>query len=123
MTAQVASPSTGQPAAPAAAQKTVPNVDLLRVRYGAWLIIAAFALLAVVFGVAVSQFSVASDVTAVVASVATVVGTIIGAYFGVQVGSSGKEAAESQRNQAERVTRVALAKLNPADADTVLKML
>jgi hypothetical protein len=68
---------------------------MARIRYGAWLIVAAFALLGVVFGVAVSQFSTASDVTAVVGSVTTVVGTIIGAFFGVQAGAAGKEAAEA----------------------------
>ena len=74
---------------------------MARIRYGAWLIAAAFALLGVVFGVAVSQFSTASDVTAVVGSVTTVVGTIIGAFFGVQAGAAGKEAAEAGRAKAE----------------------
>jgi hypothetical protein len=68
---------------------------MARIRYGAGLIVAAFALLGVVVGVAVSQFSTASDVTAVVGSVTTVVGTVIGAFFGVQAGAAGKEAAES----------------------------
>jgi len=123
MSAQLANPGTGQPATPAPtpAQKAAPNVDLLRIKYGAWLVGAAFLLLAIVFGVAVSQFKAATDVAAVVASVATVVGTIIGAFFGVQAGSAGREAAENQRNQAEKVTRVALAKLSPADASDVLK--
>lgn len=74
-----------------------------------------------VFAIAVSRFTAAADVAAVVASVATVVGTIIGAYFGVQVGTSGKEAAETQRDRAETITRAALSKLSPADADDVLK--
>jgi hypothetical protein len=122
MTAQLTSPATGQPATRAPAQKAVPNADLLRVRYGAALIAAAFVLLGVVFGIAVAHFTAAADVAAVVASVATVVGTIIGAFFGVQAGASGREAAENQRAQAERVTRAALGKLSPADADDVLKM-
>jgi hypothetical protein len=68
-----------------------------RVRYGVWLVGAAFVLLGVVFGIAASQFTAASDVAAAVGSVATVIGTIVGAFFGVQVGSSGKEAAEAGR--------------------------
>jgi len=108
---------------PNAGQKPAPNVDMARVKYGAWLVGAAFVLLGVVFGFAVSQFSTAADVTAVVGGVATVVGTIIGAFFGVQVGSSGKEAAEAGRTNAERAARMALGKLNPADADDIVKAL
>lgn len=108
---------------PYAGQKPSPNVDMARVKYGAWLVGAAFVLLGVVFGFAVSQFSTAADVTAVVGGVATVVGTIIGAFFGVQVGSSGKEAAEAGRTNAERAARMALGKLNPADADDIVKAL
>lgn len=113
----------GQATRPGAVQTPAPSADLARVKYGAWLIGAAFVLLGVVFAIAASQFKAAADVTAVVGSVATVVGTIIGAYFGLQVGSSGKEAAEAGRNQAEKTARVALAKLDPSVADEVTRML
>lgn len=116
-------PVTEQPAVHDPGQLTVPSVDMIRVKYGACLVGASFILLAVVFGIAVSRFTSAADVAAVVASVATVVGTIIGAFFGIQVGSSGKEVAEAQRNRAEKVTRAALSKLSPADAEDVLKTL
>jgi uncharacterized BrkB/YihY/UPF0761 family membrane protein len=116
-------PGTGQPAVHDPGRPGVPNVDMIRVKYGACLVGAAFLLLAVVFGIAVSRFTSAADVAAVVASVATVVGTIIGAFFGIQVGAAGKEAAETQRVQAEKATRTALSKMSPADADDVLKML
>jgi hypothetical protein len=120
---QMATPEESQAIHLSPAQKPAPNVDMARVRYGAWLVGAAFVVLAVVFGVAVSQFTTAADVTATVGSVATVIGTIIGAFFGVQVGSSGKESAEAGRNNAERAARMALGKLNPADADEIMKAL
>jgi hypothetical protein len=100
-----------------------PNADLVRIKYGAWLIAAAFLLLGVVFGLAIWQFSAAADVTAVVGSVTTVVGTIIGAFFGVQIGSAGKEAAETGRAHAERAARLALGKLEPQAAEDVVQML
>ena len=78
---------------PASSYRPSLSPDLTRVKYGALLIVAAFLFLGGVFGVAVSRFTAASDVTAVVGSVTTVVGTIVGAFFGVQAGSSGKEAA------------------------------
>ncbi len=102
---------------------STPSADLVRIQYGAWLIGASFVLLAVVLGVAASRFTAASDVAAVVGSVATVIGTIVGAFFGVQVGSSGKEAAEAGRAHAERATRMALGKLDPNAADDLLKLM
>jgi hypothetical protein len=120
--AQLTRTATGEPVARDPGRPAVPaSVDIIRVKYGACLVAAAFLLLAVVFSIAVYRFTAAADVAAVVASVATVVGTIIGAFFGVQVGTSGKEAAEAQRDRAEGITRVALSKLSPADADDVLK--
>lgn len=101
-------------------EKVNMSPELARVKYGALLIGGAFALLAVIFGVAMWRFSTAADVTAVVGAVAGVVGTIVGAFFGVQVGSSGKEAAEAGRAEAERAARAAMAKLPPDDAAEVL---
>ena len=128
--AQVPAQNPAQNPAQAPVQEPAPSVDMTRIRYGAWLIVAAFALLGVVVGVAVSQFSTASDVTAVVGSVTTVVGTVIGAFFGVQAGAAGKEAAEAGRTkaeagraQAENAARVALAHLDPAAATQVMKLL
>ena len=125
---QITSPSVAQKATlakvtPKADESSTPSPDLERIKYGAWLIGAAFVLLAVVLGIAVWRFTVASDVAAVVGSVATVIGTIVGAFFGVQVGSSGKEAAEAGRAHAERATRLALGKLDPHAADDILKVM
>jgi hypothetical protein len=99
------------------------SADLARIKYGASLIGAAFVLLGIVFGVAVSQFTSASDVVAVVGSMATVVGTIVAAFFGIQAASSGKAAAEAGRADAERAARMALGKLDPPSADELLKIL
>ena len=48
-------------AAPAA--YPAPNADLVRIKYGAWLIVAAFLLLGPVFSLVIWQFSAAADVT------------------------------------------------------------
>jgi hypothetical protein len=72
---------------------------------------------------AVTRFTGAADVTAVVGSVAAVIGTIVGAFFGVQAGSSGKETAEAGRAQAENAARTALAMLEPEQAAKVLRAL
>lgn len=103
--------------------QSTPNIDLTRVRYGAGLILAAFVLLGAVFGIAITKYTVPQSVTLVVGSVASVVGTIVGAFFGIQVGSSGKEAAEAGRVQAEKAARLALAKLEPHEADQIMNYL
>jgi hypothetical protein len=93
--------------------------DETRIRYGAWLIAAAFLLLGVVFGIGVSKMTGGPDMVAALGSVTTVVGTIIGTFFGVQIGSHGKEAAEAGRTHAEAAARLALGKLDPRAADDV----
>jgi len=110
-------------ATPGLADGAMAEADMTRIKYGAWLIGAAFVLLGGVFGVAVWRYSSAADVVAVVGSVATVAGTILGAFFGAQVGSAGKEAAEARRAQAERTARLALGKLDPQVAEDLIKKL
>jgi hypothetical protein len=100
-----------------------PRADLTRIRYGAWLIAAAFLLLGSVFWVAVSRYPSASDVAAVVGTLPTVTGTILGAFFGAQVGSAGKDAAEAGRRKAERTAQMALGKLDPTIAAEVVRHL
>ena len=116
-----------RPTGPDAGHKPDLSAELERVRYGARLVGGAFVLLGVVFAIAVWRFTAARDVTAAVGSVATVVGTIIGAFFGIHIGSAGKESAEDGRARAEAkharaetVAQMALAKLDPRDADEVL---
>ena len=92
------SPSPGKPST---------DPELARDRYGVWLVVAAFALLGIVFGIAIFHFKTASDVAAVVGSVGTVVGTIVGAFFGVHAGASGRQTAEAGRQAAEAGRRTA----------------
>ena len=113
--APISSPAPVHHAAPTADS----SVDRDRIKYGVWLSAAAFLLLGVVSGIGVTRMTVGSDMVAALGSVTTVVGTIIGAYFGVQIGSHGKEAAEAERTHAEAAARLALGKLDPKDADDV----
>jgi hypothetical protein len=62
---------------------------------------AAPLFLGVVLVVALCQFDTSQDVVAVVGAFSGVVGTVIGAFFGVQAGSAGKEATEEGRAEAE----------------------
>jgi hypothetical protein len=77
------------------------NIDKFHLKYGFWVIIIGFILVAVIFIVAIFKWQEASDVTAVVGAFTGLVGTVVGAFFGAQIGSAGKEKAERERKEAE----------------------
>ena len=85
----------------------------MRIRYEFWVVIAGFVLVGIVALIAVSRWSAAGDVTAVIGSVTGIIGTIVGAFFGVHVGSAGKEAAESARDQASQQAQTYAGLLSP----------
>jgi hypothetical protein len=67
-------------------------------------ILASFAISVFVFE------PIAADVSTALAPVTGIVGTIVGAYFGVQVGSQGRQQAEANTVEAQkRVTQLAAA--------------
>jgi hypothetical protein len=68
----------------------------------------------------------ASTVSAMLTAVTGVIGSLVGAYFGVQLGSEGRqqveERAEGRRRDAEETLNRALAMLSREDAARVLGM-
>jgi hypothetical protein len=83
--------------------------DQLRAVNGVRVVYAGFAVVLVAFVVAVVAYAAAGDVSTALAPVTGVVGALVGAYFGVQVGSQGKEATERQADA--RVQRAEAARL------------
>jgi hypothetical protein len=83
---------------------------------GALLVTAAgFVLIGVLVYVAISNANwKPSDVTALVGAVTTLLGTLVGAFLGVQAGSTGKAKAEGLANRA-------LAALKPEEAARVMQ--
>ncbi|MEV5000996.1 hypothetical protein [Nocardioides sp. LML1-1-1.1] len=65
-----------------------------RWKYGITAVIAGVLAIVVVFGIALWKFEKASDIGLVLGAVVSPIATIVAAYFGVQAGSAGKEAAE-----------------------------
>jgi len=93
------------------------EIDSLRLRYGFWIIIAGFALVAFITIVATFRWVEVTSVATVVGAVASLVGTVVGAFFGVQVGAVGKERAEAARDRSEELARAALSMLPPESAE------
>lgn len=54
------------------------------------------------FIVVILKVSASSDVTTIATSCTAVIGTLVGAYFGIQKGSEGKEKAEKDRDRAAK---------------------
>jgi hypothetical protein len=96
------------------------QTDLLRIRLGFWVVVLGLGVLLAVAAASIARWEAAADVAMVVGSVSGVIGTIVGAFFGVQVGSAGRERAEAERRRAEeRALRLA-AELPPQEARRIL---
>jgi hypothetical protein len=95
----------------------VEEIDRLRLRYGFWIIITGFALVAFITMISIFRWAEVTSVVTVVGAVASLVGTVVGAFFSVQVGGVGKERAEAAHGRSEEVTRTALSMLPPEAAE------
>jgi hypothetical protein len=93
------------------------QLDQMRLRYGFWIIIIGFGLVAFITVVSIFAWSEVTNVATVVGAVSSLVGTVVGAFFGVQVGSVGREKAEAARDRSQEVTEAALSMLPPESAD------
>jgi hypothetical protein len=92
------------------------EIDELRLRYGFWIIITGFALVALITIISTFRWTEVTSVATVVGAVASLVGTVVGAFFGVQVGAVGKERAEDARERSEEIAKAALSMLPPEAA-------
>jgi hypothetical protein len=77
------------------------GVEAARIRYGFWLIISAFLLVALVSGLAIQRWMgtgpngamTTTDLTALIGSITGVMGTLVAAFFGIQAASGGRSQA------------------------------
>jgi hypothetical protein len=76
-----------------------------------------FALVAFITVISTFRWTEVTSVATVVGAVASLVGTVVGAFFGVQVGSAGKERAEAARERSEEMAKAALSMLPPESAE------
>ncbi len=105
------------------------GLDQARIKYGFWVVICGFVVVVLVLGLAMRNWTDAKDVIAVTGAVGGIVGSLAGAFFGVQVGSVGREKAEAERQQAQSqlqdaqtMARNLAALLSPAEAQRVLNI-
>jgi len=99
------------------------QADILRIKYGFWVVMGGFVLVGIISLVATWRWSAAGDVTAVIGSVTGIIGTIVGAFFGVHVGSAGKEKAEAARDQASQQAQAYAGFLSPKQFENARRIL
>jgi predicted membrane channel-forming protein YqfA (hemolysin III family) len=93
------------------------QLDRMRLRYGFWIIMTGFGLVAFITMVSIFTWSEVTSVATVVGAVSSLVGTVVGAFFGVQFGSAGKERAEAARDRSQEIAEVTLSMLPPESAE------
>lgn len=89
------------------------QVDQQRIRYGLWIILTGFALVALITIVSIFKWNDVTSVATAIGATTSLVGTVVGSFLGVQVGSAGKERAETDRQRLEDTVRLALSMLPP----------
>ncbi len=96
------------------------QIEHSRLKYGFWIIMSGFALIAFIAVISIFTWSEVTNVTTMVGAVASLVGTVVGAFLGVQVGAAGKERAEASRERSQQMAEAALSMLPPESADRLL---
>jgi membrane associated rhomboid family serine protease len=89
------------------------QLDQLRIRYGLWIILAGFVLVALVSVVSIFKWEDVTSVATAIGATTSLVGTVVGSFLGVQVGAAGKERAQADLRHVEEVARLALSMLPP----------
>ena len=93
------------------------QLDRIRLKYGFWIIMTGFGLVAFITMISIFTWSEVTSVATVVGAVSSLVGTVVGAFFGVQFGSAGKERAEAARDRSQEMAEAALSMLPPESAE------
>lgn len=93
--------------------------DSSSARYGLIVVIVGIGAVMMVCIFAMTHWQSAADVATVISSVAGIIGTMVGAYFGVQLGASGKQKVEEQRDKAQAQNRELAGALLPEQYERI----
>jgi hypothetical protein len=91
-----------------------------KAKYGFWIVIAGLGSVIVLYIGTIITFAIlstadtlANNVVAAMGAITGVIGSLVGAYFGVQVGASGKETSDAAAAQSSALAQGAMSQLNP----------
>lgn len=98
-------------------ESVAAKAEAARLRYGFYVVLMGLTAILIGFVVIALQ---GGDAAAPFAGLVGVTGAIIGAYFGVQIGQSGKDRVEAELRRANETAIRLAAKIHAHDADAVL---
>ena len=102
----------------------IPVIEIIRIDRAYWLGIygLSFIIILALLLAIMTQFDVAraDAVSKVVSPFLTVLGTMVGVFFGVQVGSAGREEANQQAQDANNRATVFAASANPRELEKAI---
>jgi hypothetical protein len=98
------------------------DLETQRMRYAFWLAVVGLLLaVTLVLFLYFRGMTASNDIVAVVGVFTGVTGTLVGAFFGVQIGSAGREEERTERRNAEMMVKWALATMPPEDARQLMQ--
>ena len=101
------------------------TTEQMRIRYAFWLavvgLLLAAALVLILLIANPKAVTTSADIVAIVGLFTSVLGTLVGAFFGVQIGSAGRDKEQQNAQAANRLAQRALAALAPTDAAAVFR--
>jgi hypothetical protein len=99
------------------------DLETTRIRYAFWLAVIGLTLsISLAIFLYINGMSGSTELVAVVGVFTGVTGTLVGMFFGVQVGSAGKEQERTERKKADLMTRMAFAMMNEDQVKDALNM-
>jgi len=101
------------PAKESTTTKADPQLEKYRIRKAFWLAIIGLVIAALLVLMLLAYgFTESKDIVAIVGLFTSVLGTLVGAFFGLQIGSAGKEASDQRANKAEQKSNALLSAAN-----------
>lgn len=99
-----------------------------KARYGFWIVIAGLGSVIVLYIGTIITFAIlstpdtlANNVVASMGAITGVIGSLVGAYFGLQLGASGKETSDAAAAQSSALAQGAMSQLDPGQTQDAIQ--
>jgi hypothetical protein len=131
-----APPADNQPTTPTSPTGVSSNVgsngaaptEDPKAKYGFWIVIVGLGSVIVLYIGTIITFAIlstadilANNVVAAMGAITGVIGSLVGAYFGVQVGASGKETSDAAAAQSSALAQGAMSQLDPGQTQDAIQ--
>ena len=97
-----------------------PELEILRMRYAFWLAVTGLGLSAALVIILFIWGMDSSQIGAIVGIFTGLTGTLVGTFFGVQIGSIGREQERQEKQKMETMAMMAIGELEPEKAKAIM---